>query len=397
MNPSSSAHILVVGGGTFGVNTALEFRSRGYGVTLLEPGPLPHPNAASTDISKVIRMDYGSDEFYMQMMEEALSEWRNWNEEFKEPLFIETGLLNLTLDGMQPGDFEYESFQLLIKRGHPAERLDSAGWHSLFPAWNAGLYTDGYYNSQGGWSPSGRVVTVLAAKARNAGVKIIEGASFAELIEEGGNVRGIQTEDGNEFRGDAVIFCAGSWTPLLLPWLSDVMWPTAQAVFHFKAEPVRNYQPPQFPVWTADVGKTGWYGFPAQDNGTLKIANHGVGWHRDPRGSRQIPPNAEPRFRAFLQRSLPSLSKAPKIGERLCFYCDTFDGDFWIDKDPERPGLLVSAGGSGHAFKFTPLIGKVTADVLEDKPNPYASRFRWRHRGELKAEEARAVKEGVRK
>ena len=175
------------------------------------------------------------------------------------------------------------------------------------------------------------------------------------------------------------------------------MWPTAQAVFHFHVDDAKRCQPPEFPTWTADVGKTGWYGFPAKDDGTLKVANHGAGWKRDPRGPRDIPPEAEPRFHTFLQQSLPSLSSAPKINERLCFYCDTFDGDFWIDKDPERPGLLVSAGGSGHAFKFTPLIGKITADVLEGKPNAYAHRFKWRARGDLHAEEARSVNPDVRK
>ena len=395
--PTSSSHILVIGGGTFGVNTALELRTRGHAVTLLEPGPLPNPNAASTDISKVIRMDYGRDEFYMQMMEDALAQWRAWNEEFGEPVFHETGVLYLTLGGMRPGDFEYESYQLLQKRGHPVERLDSSSISKRFPAWNSSLYPDGYFNPQGGWAPSGRVVTLLAARARSAGVSIVEGASFASLIESGGKVQGVRTADGNEYRADAVVFCAGSWTPVLLPWLSDVMWPTAQAVFHFKVGDAKRFQPPKFPVWTADVGKTGWYGFPAQDDGTLKVANHGVGWRRDPRGPREIPPETEPRFRTFLQESLPSLSNAPKINERLCFYCDTFDGDFWIDKDPERPGLLVSAGGSGHAFKFTPLIGRITADVLEGKPNAYAQRFKWRARGNLHAEEARAVEEGVRK
>lgn len=395
--PISSSRIIVVGGGTFGVNTALELRARGHAVTLLEPGPLPHPDAASTDISKVIRLDYGRDEFYMQMMAEALATWRSWNEELGEPVFYETGVLYLTLDGMQPGGFEYESWQLLQERGHAVERLDSAALRRRFPAWNAGRYPDGYFNPQGGWSPSGRVIALLAERARIAGVDIVEGASFASLIEESGRIRGVVTADKAEHRGDTVVFCAGSWTPVLLPWLRDVMWPTAQAVFHFKAEPARAYQPPGFPVWTADVGKTGWYGFPAKDDGTLKIANHGAGWQLDPRGSRDIPAEAEPRFRKFLKESLPGLTNTPKIGERLCFYCDTFDGDFWIDKDPERPGLLVSAGGSGHAFKFTPLIGKITADVLEGKSNPYAHRFKWRARGELKAEEARAAGEGVRK
>ncbi len=393
----NSSTILIVGGGTFGVNTAIELRQRGHAVTLLEPGPLPHPNAASTDISKVIRMDYGSDEFYMEMMEEALDLWRAWNDEFGETVFYETGVLYFTLDGMQPGDFEYDSYQLLLKRGHKIERLDSNELRKRFPAWNADLYPDGYFNPQGGWSPSGRTVNLLAARARTAGVKIIEGTSFANLIEEGGRVRGVKTTEGNEFVADWVVICAGSWTPVLLPWMQDVMWPTAQPVVHFTAPDIKRYRPPEFPVWTADVGKTGWYGFPAQDDGTLKIANHGPGWRMDPREPRVMPPEVEPRFRAFLTESLPGLANAPKVGERLCFYCDTFDGNFWVDKDPERPGLLVSAGGSGHAFKFSPLIGRVTADVLEGKPNKYAQRFAWRARGALRAEEARNAAEGMRK
>lgn len=392
-----SGKILVVGGGTFGVNTALELHNRGYGVTLLEPGPLPHPHAASTDISKVIRMDYGRDEFYMQMMEDALAEWRVWNETLGETVFHETGVLYFTLDGMQPGDFEYESFQLLKKRGHTVERLDSSNIRQRYPSWNADIYPDGYFNPQGGWSPSGRVVTLLAERARKVGVEIIERTAFAELLLTGGRVTGVRSEAGAEFGADAVVFCAGSWTPVLLPWLSEVMWPTAQAVLHFKVDDAKAFQPPLFPVWTADVGKTGWYGFPAQADGTLKVANHGVGWRQDPRAPRDVPEEAEHRFRKFLSESLPSAAASPKVFERLCFYCDTFDGDFWIDKDPERSGLLVCAGGSGHAFKFTPLIGWIAADVLEAKPNAYAHRFAWRARGDLHAEEARAAGEGVRK
>lgn len=383
--------ILIVGGGTFGINTALELRGRGHSVTLLEPGPLPHPNAASTDISKVIRMDYGRDEFYMEMMEEALALWRGWNEELGETVFHETGVLYFTLDGMGPGDFEYESYQLLLKRGHAIERLNSAEITKRYPAWNADIYPDGYLNPQGGWSPSGRVVTLLAARARAAGVQIIEGARFAELVQDGSRVLGARTADGAEYLADAVVVCAGSWTSTLLPWLQNVIWPTAQPVMHFRVPVLPPYQPPLFPVWTADVGKTGWYGFPAQADGVLKIANHGPGWPMDPNGERKMPPDVEPRFRKFLTESLPGLIDAPRIFERLCFYSDTFDGDFWIDHDPERRGLVVSAGGSGHAFKFTPLIGRVTADVVEEVPNKYARRFKWRERGALAAEEARYI------
>ena len=78
-------------------------------------------------------------------------------------------------------------------------------------------------------------------------------------------------------------------------------------------------------------------------------------------------PEEEARVREFLGDSLPPLADAPIVHRRLCLYCDTFDGDFWIDHDPERPGLVVAAGDSGHGFKFAPMIGGLIADVVEGK------------------------------
>jgi glycine/D-amino acid oxidase-like deaminating enzyme len=97
----------------------------------------------------------------------------------------------------------------------------------------------------------------------------------------------------------------------------------------------------------------------------------------------------EAAFRTFLRASLPGLADAPIVGRRLCLYCDTWDGNFWIDHDPEREGLVVAAGGSGHMFKFAPRLGPIVADVLERKPNRYAHRFAWREGGEEATEAAR--------
>jgi len=63
---------------------------------------------------------------------------------------------------------------------------------------------------------------------------------------------------------------------------------------------------------------------------------------------------------------------------RRCLYCDTLDEHFWIDRHPEREGLVVAAGGSGHGFKFAPILGGLVADALEGRENPWLPRFRWR-------------------
>jgi glycine/D-amino acid oxidase-like deaminating enzyme len=94
-------------------------------------------------------------------------------------------------------------------------------------------------------------------------------------------------------------------------------------------------------------------------------------------------------FRYFLRSALPSLAGAPLIGGRLCLYCDTWDGNLWIDHDPDRAGLVVAGGGSGHAFKFAPILGRLIADFVERRPNPCAWRFAWRGRAERRTQGAR--------
>lgn len=95
------------------------------------------------------------------------------------------------------------------------------------------------------------------------------------------------------------------------------------------------------------------------------------------------------RARSFLRVAIPRLADAPLVGSRVCLYCDSFDGDFLIDRDPEREGLVVASGGSGHAFKFAPLLGELVADAVEGRENRWSVRFRWRGVGGARTEEAR--------
>ena len=75
---------LVIGAGIFGATTALTLRRRGYRVGLLDPGPVPHPLAASTDINKAVRMEYGADADYAALVDEAIDGWHAWNGEWGE-------------------------------------------------------------------------------------------------------------------------------------------------------------------------------------------------------------------------------------------------------------------------------------------------------------------------
>ncbi len=361
MNVSQSSTLLILGGGCFGLTAALELRARGWQVTLIDQGSLPHPDAASTDISKVVRMDYAQDEQHTAMGERSIQRWLEWNGRWGEELYHEVGFLVMSRHSLQINGFEHDSFAFLSQRGHRLRPTSGEILKAQHPAWNHTHYTDGYLNPIGGWVESGRVISRLATDARAAGVQIIENVPQPRLLFEGTRCVGIASSDGLSWQADAVLVAAGAWTPTLLPHLQEVMWATAQTVFHFQPQDPGPFTPPQFPVWGADIGRTGWYGFPANAAGLVKVANHGPGRQVNASDTRTLPAGEEERYRAFLRETFPTLADAPLHSTRVCLYCDTFDGAFWIDHDPAHPGLIIAAGDSGHAFKFTPVLGEIIA------------------------------------
>src|SRR5436190_91601 len=279
---------IVIGAGINGVTAAIELKQRGHRVLLIDPGPLPHPLAASTDISKAIRAAYGPDEDYSTLAERAIPLWRKWNEEFGVQLYHETGVMFVRRQEMQPGDFEYESFKVLQRRGAKVERMNVAQLRERFRA-------------------------------------------------------------------------------------------SGQPVFHLKPRQPELFEPERFPVFGADISTTGYYGFPLSPEGVVKIANHGPGREMSPESSnRVVTPQGEQNLREFLSSTFPALADAPIVNTRICLYCDTSDGHFWIAPDPERPGLIVATGDSGHGFKFAPVLGEIIADAAEGKSNPLLEKFRWR-------------------
>lgn len=352
--------IAIVGGGIFGLTAALELRARGHAVTLFDRGPIPHPLAESTDISKVVRMDYGADADYTALGEAALAGWRAWNARWPAPLFHETGVTFLARAPMAPGGFEHDSFAMLASRGHSLERLDAAAIASRFPAYRPGALVDGYFNPRGGWVESGAVVAQLAAEARAAGV----------VIEE----RAVSHVDG----ADLTIVCAGSWARDLLPELAPSVRAIGQPVFHLRPARPELFTEDRFPVFGADIARTGYYGFPVTRDGIVKIANHGTGTPITNDAKRVVSLDQIAALRAFLADTFPALADAPLVATRMCVYGDTADGHFWIARHPARPDLVVATGGSGHAFKFAPLLGALIADIALGVPHPLAHKFRWR-------------------
>ena len=373
------SRVIVVGAGINGVAAASELKKRGHTVVLVDPGPLPHPLAASTDISKAVRTAYGEDEEYAALAERAIPRWRQWNREFGTELYHEVGFLFLRQQEMQPGDFEFESLRVLEQHGRKVERIDSTTLRERFPAWNAERYRDGFLERRAGYVESGRAVALLIERVKSLGVELHERSKFAALDEGDDRVEGIVLDNGQRIPGDLVVLAAGAWTPYVLPFTRGFLRATGQPVFHLRPRQSELFTPERFPVFGADISTTGYYGFPLGREGVVKIANHGPGREMSPESpDRAVTPQEEKDLREFLSGTFPTLVDAPIVHTRICLYCDTHDGHFWIAPDPERLGLIVATGDSGHGFKFAPVLGEIIADAAEGKSNPLLEKFRWR-------------------
>ena len=367
---------VVVGAGINGVVAAIELRKRRHDVVLVDPGPLPHALAASNDISKVVRAAYGADTEYTELAKRSREIWQQWNVELGVELYHEVGFLCMRQRPMQAGDFEYESLRLLEERGHRIERVNSDYLRRHFPAWNAERYPDGFLDFEAGYAESGRAVAVLIERAKSIGVTVRERVKFCGLDERSNRITGISLESGEKLAADAVVMAVGAWTPYVLPFTRDFFQASGQPVFHLKPAQLELFTPERFPIFGADISATGFYGFPLNRDGVVKIANHGLGREMSPDSpQRVVTKEEENQMRKFLADSFPSLADAPIVFTRICLYCDTKDGDFWIASDPDRPGLTIAAGDCGHGFKFAPVLGEIIADAVEGKMNP---KFRWR-------------------
>jgi sarcosine oxidase/L-pipecolate oxidase len=136
----------------------------------------------------------------------------------------------------------------------------------------------------------------------------------------------------------------------------------------------------------------GLYGLPRTPEGVVKFGFRGSKWTNYSRTNTstgtaisvpktnlaEVPEEAMRVCRAFCAENLPDLLDLELEQGRLCWYTDSVDNNFLISQIPNVDNLFVASGGSGHGFKFLPVLGKHVVDVIERKDTPYTRLFAWR-------------------
>ncbi|OCF61004.1 sarcosine oxidase [Kwoniella mangroviensis CBS 10435] len=394
----SKTDVVIVGCGIYGMSTALWMLQSGkYNVTMLDKcGILPAPDAASTDLNKIVRTADYADASYAELGLDAVENF--WRKPEWEGTYHESGVIALAAETEKEGlEFVSSAYQNCKNLGINVTLLNnSKDIKSKFdPEIRTGDFggRQGYLNPIGGWAEAGRALEVGLKRVRQLGGHVRSGAEVTGLIKDGRNVKGVTLKSGEDVRGDLVVIAAGAWTPALcaLPGVSarlpDVV-ATGQSVAVIQLTPEEAKQYASVPVvFNLDDG---WYIFPPNPEGLVKMAIHGAGVLNPqsngvsiPRtkltaGAEDgaIPLSSLKGLRDGLRQVYPELAKKDYLTTRLCWYCDTVTGDWLIDYHPDFDNLVIASGDSGHGFKFTPNIGREILKVIEKNPSPqYAEKW----------------------
>lgn len=277
----------------------------------------------------------------------------------------------------------------------------------------------GYVNWGSGWANAERAMegcmrtAVGLARERkgNEGGQVVfrRGKARRLNFRDGGGkekrrIVGATLDDGSEILADLTIVAGGAWSGALVD-LRGRAEARGQVLAYVSITDEEKERLKDMPV-VLNLS-TGMFAIPPIDNMSafppaqdrkagdwmVKVARHAFGYANPtmvaPEGEdivvslpaevfSPIPVEGEKACRSFLQSTIPWLGDRPFSSTRLCWYTDTPTGNFLIDYHPEYEGLFLATGGSGHGFKFLPVLGdKIVAAVEGVLEEELAALWRW--------------------
>ncbi|KAG0646585.1 L-saccharopine oxidase, partial [Hyphodiscus hymeniophilus] len=339
--------VLIIGGGAFGTSTAYHLVNQNYkNVKVLDRFAAPSKEAAANDLNKIIRDDY-PDPLYAQLAREAMKFWKAPNTIFTG-LFRPTGWI-CSAHRMALGfiDATYQTAQRFnktevrymsiseIKERWPGLTGSFSGWTNL-------------WSPEAGWVPSGQALLRMATAAQEMGATYMIGdRGYVKqlLFDERGKCTGALSADGYVHSADIVILCTGANTAALIDAKEEIFAEShCIGVVQLTAEEAERYK--DLPI--------------IDDFEQVGIDAHVLVCYLDTSHN-------------------PVICEMALLTSRKIRDGDTKDVSFRICPYPQHSNLYVATAGSGHGFKFMPIIGKYVVDMIEGRlTEEYSKLWSWK-------------------
>ncbi|MFL5736903.1 MAG: N-methyl-L-tryptophan oxidase [Actinomycetota bacterium] len=349
--------VAVVGAGAAGSAAARSIAEAGRSCVVLERFELGHAEGSSHGSARIFRLAYHHPD-YVRMAVRARDAWRELESVSRTELLTTTG-------GIDIGPRAEEAADALEAAGVEHEWISGEEAEERWPALRVPEERV-LFQPDAGVCAAELALETLVRLARAGGAAIRTGTEVEAVVPSPDGVD-IRTRTGT-LHADAVVVAAGGWNGPLLA-RADIPLPlsvTLEQVLYRE----RSAAPmPTVIEWTTPAR----YALGDPRTKLLKAGEH---------HARRVVA-AEDRRHDVDAGSIERVSSwtddrfrdaGAEASTETCLYTNTPDEDFVID----RVGpVIISSACSGHGFKFTPLIGRILADLaIGREPSVPLDRFR---------------------
>lgn len=386
-----------------GAATLDQLAQRGVKVFGIDRFAPPHAEGSSHGETRITRQAIGEGAFYTPLVLRSHAIWRELEAQTGEGLLRTCGFMAIDSAGGRGALHGKEAF--VARTLHAAqvhgiehERLNPAEASHRFPAFRIPENAEVYFEPGGGLVYPERCIAAQLWRARQHGAQIRMNTPVISIHAHSGGVE-LQTADLDRFSADHVVLSCGGWISGLLETLvprtphTDAPLPLhllRQSLNWFEPRQPAWLGPSRFPtfIWSLspDSGD-GFYGFPLLSEGTngVKLAQE---QYDTVMASPETPAGGTDRardraegsafFRAVVAGRINGVSPRP-VHHATCFYTQTPDGDFVVDRHPAHPNLHLVSACSGHGFKHSAGIGeRIAREIVDGLPSePRFSALRW--------------------
>lgn len=355
--------VIVVGAGAMGSAAAYHLATRGKRVLVLEQFGIAHERGSSHGLTRIIRLAYFEHPSYVPLLRRAFELWRDLERASGRQLLHVTGSIDA---GLPDSRTVQGSLQSCVVHDLPHEVLTAAQLSARCPGY---ALPDDYLavlQPDGGFLIPEACIEAHAALAVAAGADVRTGAKALTLAATPGGGVVVHTAD-QVFEAAQVVVAAGAWLPILVPALGPLLKVERQVLAWFDTTDRDAFAPSRFPVFNLDHDGEHWYGFPEFGVPGFKFGcYHHLHETVDPDmldldGVRE-------RDIDLLRRGVAACFPAANGDVRMskvCFFTNTPDEHFILDRYPDAPQIVLASPCSGHGFKFASVVGEVIADIVQ--------------------------------
>lgn len=213
--PTRPSKVIVVGGGIFGVSTAVHLARFGIRTTIINDGPLA--NGASGRSLAWLNSARRRSDAYHRLRLAGIDRYRTLAAKYPDAAWLRFDG-GLTWDADDAANEIAAVFDYERNLGYHAQLLAAEKIAGTTPGVDARSVTPqgAIFNPGEGWVDLPSLIGVLAEEFVALGGEIVTDAGRATIDVEDGHARGVTTSNGTRWQADAVLLAAGGAVPTIV-------------------------------------------------------------------------------------------------------------------------------------------------------------------------------------